>query len=148
MAGAHDEFASYAHGSRGSAVISISGHTPARCRISRTQNPTAAAADIAWRADRDEPNPYQLEWNHLMEAIRNNRQYSEVARGAEASLITAMGRMAAHTGRVITRDQMLACQHEFAPNVDQLRLDGPAPLVAVDGRYPVPRPGQLTDREY
>ena len=148
MAGAYDEFASYAHGSRGSAVISISGHTPARCRISRTQNPTAAAADITWRADREEPNPYQLEWNHLMDAIRNNRQYNEVARGAEASLITAMGRMAAHTGRVINRDQMLACPHEFAPNVDRLTLDGPAPLVAVNGRYPVPRPGQLTDREY
>ena len=59
------------------------------------------------------------------------------ARGAEASLITAMGRMARHTGQVITRDQMLACTHEFAPQVDRLTL-GPAPLVAVDGRYPVP----------
>jgi predicted dehydrogenase len=148
MTGAHGEFASYAHGSRGSAVISISGHTPARCRISRTQNPTAGNADITWRADRDEPNPYQLEWNHLMDAIRNNRAYSEVQRGAEASLITAMGRMAAHTGQVITRDQMLACTHEFAPNVDRLTLDGPSPLQAVDGRYPVPQPGILTTREY
>ena len=148
MAGAHDEFASYAHGSRGSAVISISGHTPARCRISRTQIPTAAAADIAWRADRDEPNPYQLEWNHLMDAIRNNRPYNEVARGAEASLITAMGRMAAHTGQVITRDQMLACTHEFAPQVDRLTMESPAPLQLVDGKYPVPQPGILTTREF
>ena len=36
-------------------------------------------------------------------------------RGAEASLVTAMGRMAAHTGQVITRDQMLNSDHEFAP---------------------------------
>src|SRR5207249_2812041 len=148
MAGAHNEFASYAHGSRGSAVISISGHTPARCRISRTQNPTAPAADIIWRADREEPNPYQLEWNHLMDAVRNNRPYNEVARGAEASLITAMGRMAAHTGQVITRDQMLNHTHEFSPQVDRLTLDSPAPLQMVDGRYPVPRPGILTNREY
>jgi predicted dehydrogenase len=147
MAGAHNEFASYCHGSRGSAVISISGHTPARCRISRTQNPTSMA-DLTWRAPREEPNPYQLEWDHLMDAVRNNRPYNEVERGAEASLITAMGRMAAHTGQVITRDQMFNCQHEFAPQVDRLTLDGPAPLVAVDGRYPVPRPGQLTTREY
>src|SRR5205814_8958109 len=128
-----------------------SSQRTARCRIQRSQN-LASMKDIAWRfgnrANAPEPNPYQLEWNHLLDAIRNNRAYNEVARGAEASLITAMGRMAAHTGRIITRDQMLACQHEFAPNLDQLRLDGPAPLVAVDGRYPVPRPGQLTDREY
>jgi predicted dehydrogenase len=147
MSGAHNEFASYAHGARGSAVISANGHTPARCRISRTQNPTNNA-DVTWRANRDEPDPYQLEWDHLMDAIRNNRPHNEVARGAEASLITAMGRMAAHTARVITRDQMLNCQHEFAPQVDRLTMDSPAPLQMVDGRYPVPQPGILTTREF
>ncbi len=78
-----------------------------------------------------------------MDAIRNNRQYSEVARGAEASLITAMGRMAAHTGQVITRDQMLNCQHEFAANVDRLTLDGPAPLRRRE--RPLPRPAARHD---
>src|SRR5207245_2712039 len=121
VTGAHTQFSSYAHGSRGAAVISISSHHPARCRIHRGQN-IANMEDIAWRfggrANASEPNPYQLEWNHLLDAIRNNRAYNEVARGAEASLITAMGRMAAHTGRIITRDQMLANTHEFAPTVD------------------------------
>ena len=152
MAGAQEEFASFAHGSRGSAVISLNGHSPAQCRISRTQVPVPRnAADLVWRGPpRDqEPNPYQLEWNDLMAAIRNNRPYNEVARGAEASLVTAMGRMAAHTAQVITRAQMLGCPHEFAPTVDRLTLDGPAPLHADEnGRYPVPRPGMLRDREY
>ena len=106
-------------------------------------------ADVAWRYDqpRNEPDPYQLEWNNLMAAIRANRAYNEVARGAEASLITAMGRMAAHTGQVITRDQMLNHTHEFAPQVDRLTMDSPAPLQLVDGKYPLPEPGTLT-REY
>lgn len=149
MTGAHNEFASYAHGTRGSAIISASGHTPSRCRIHRGQNPSNTE-DIAWRWGRpqDEPNPYQLEWNHLLDAIRNNRAYNEVARGAEASLITAMGRMAAHTGQVITRDQMLNCQHEFAPTVDRLTFDSQAPLTLVDNKYPVPQPGILRDREF
>jgi predicted dehydrogenase len=148
MTGAHSQFSSFAHGTRGSAVISISGHSPARCRIHRGQNVTNTM-DVAWRfGQRDEPNPYQLEWNHLMDAIRNNRAHNEVARGAEASLITAMGRMAAHTGRIVTRDQMLNCQHEFAPTVDRLTADSEAPLAARDNRYPVPQPGILTDREY
>src|ERR671936_191278 len=39
--GCKQEFASYAHGTKGSAVISASGHWPSNCRISKTQNPTS-----------------------------------------------------------------------------------------------------------
>ena len=61
-----------------------------------------------------------------------------------------MGRMSAHTGQPITRDQMLECDHEFAPHVDRLTKDGPAPLVAdaKTGKYPVPQPGIKTTREF
>jgi predicted dehydrogenase len=151
MPGCQNEFASYAHGSRGSAIISSNGHAPSRARIFRSQNPTLANdADVSWRWGRpnDEPNPYRLEWVHLMAAIRNNRAYNEVARGAEASLITAMGRMAAHTGQIVTRDQMLRHDHEFAPTVDRLTLESAAPLQLVNGKYPVPQPGIVTNREY
>ena len=149
MEGCHSEFASYAHGSRAAATISYSGHSPCRARIFRGQNISNRAENIAWRFPNNEPNPYQLEWDHLMDAIRNNRPYNEVRRGAEASLITAMGRMAAHTGQIITRDQMLASNHEFAPEVDRLTMDSPAPLrLGADGKYPVPQPGILTTREY
>jgi predicted dehydrogenase len=147
MSGCHNQFASYAHGTRGSATISANGHTPCRCRTFRGQN--IRNADIVWRAAQEEPDPYQLEWNDLLQAIRQNRPYNEVRRGAEASLITSMGRMAAHTGQVITRDQMLNHDHEFAPTVDQLAMDSPAPLrLGEDGKYPVPRPGIVTRREY
>jgi predicted dehydrogenase len=147
MDGAHHEFASYAHGSKGSAVISTSGHTPARCRLYKGQN--LAKGDLVWRFATPEPNPYQLEWDHLMDAIRRDKPYNEIKRGAEASLVTAMGRMAAHTGRVVTRDEMLNCEHEFAPEVDQLAMDSPAPLLATpDGKYPVPQPGIKGRREY
>jgi predicted dehydrogenase len=147
MTGCHQQFASLAHGTKGSAVISTSGHFPAKSKLYKNQDMTNA--NIVWKCRADEPDPYQLEWDHLLEAIRNDKPYNEVRRGTEASLITAMGRMAAHTGKVITRDQMFNCEHEFAPNVDQLTLDGPAPLLAgPDGKYPVPQPGKLTTREY
>jgi predicted dehydrogenase len=150
--GCHQEFASYAHGTRGSAIISSNSHTPARCRIFRSQNNVRTNTnndDIVWRAPQQEPDPYQLEWDNLLGAIRNDRPHNEARRGAEASLITAMGRMAAHTGQIITRDQMLACEHEFAPEVDRLTIDGPAPLrLGADGKYAVPQPGIQTRREY
>jgi hypothetical protein len=57
--------------------------------------------------------------------------------------------MSAHTGQIITFDQMLNSPHEFAPDVDKLTLDGPAPLnLGADGKYPVPEPGIKKDREY
>jgi len=43
----------------------------------------------------------------------------------------------------------LALDHEFAPNVDKLTMDSPAPLLAgPDGKYPVPQPGITVRREY
>jgi hypothetical protein len=104
---------------------------------------------LIWRFPQPEPNPYQLEWDHLIDAIRRDKPFNEIERGAIASLVTSMGRMAAHTGNVITYDQMLNCPHEFAPNVAQFTMDSPSPLKAdSEGRYPLPQPGVLKDREY
>ena len=128
-------------------MISAANHFPARSRI--LDGHDLENAPVVWRARREEPNPYQLEWKHLLHAIRNDLPYNEIKRGVEASLVTAMGRMAAHTGQVITWDQMLDCPHEFAPGVGKLTANGPAPLLAVaGGRYPVPEPGVKRDREY
>jgi predicted dehydrogenase len=147
MPGCQQEFASFAHGSKGSAVISTAAHTPAHCRIYRGQK--LDRKDLAWAYPPHEPNPYQVEWEDLMDAIRNNKPYHEVQRGAEASLVTSMGRLAAHTGQRVTYEQMLTHEHEFAPTVDKLTFNAPAPLqLGPDGKYPVPEPGIKTKREY
>src|ERR671936_319032 len=52
--GCDQRFASYAHGTRGSAIISTSGHSPARCRIYKGQNFTPK--DLVWRFPSEEPN--------------------------------------------------------------------------------------------
>jgi predicted dehydrogenase len=145
--GCYQEFASYAHGTKGSAVISSAGHTPARCRLYKGQN--FVSKDMTWRFASEEPDPYQLEWEHLLQAIRKDKPYNEAKRGAEASLVTAMGRFSAHTGKLVTYDQMLNQEHELASGLDQLTMDSPAPLLAGrDGKYPVPRPGISTKREF
>jgi len=147
MPGCKQEFASYAHGQKGTAVISTSGHTPAKCRLYKGQNMTDA--NLTWSYGSKEPNPYQLEWDHLIEAIRSDKPYNEAKRGTEASVVTSMGRMAAHTGREITFEQMLNCEHEFAPTVDKLTIGGPAPVTAdKNGNYPIPQPGLKSKTEY
>jgi predicted dehydrogenase len=147
VTGCHEEFASYAHGAKGSAVISTQGHAPGKVRIYRGHNMTSE--NLLWAFPQPEPSPYQLEWDDLINAIRQDQPFNEAKRGAIASLVTSMGRMAAHTGRVVTYDNMLNCKHEFALEVDKLTMDSPAPLQAgPDGKYPVPVPGKITDREY
>ncbi len=113
------------------------------------QNPERS--NMLWQSkvNRDERNPYQNEWNDLMDAIRSDKPYNETEHGVQASLVTSMGRMAAHTGQEITYDDMLNCDHEMAPGLDKLTIDSPAPLRAgPDGKYPVPQPGITKDREY
>lgn len=146
--GCHQEFASFVHGTKGSAVISSNSHTPAKCRIYKGQKFTKN--ELVWAFPQPEQNPYQLEWDHLVNAIRKDKLYNEVKRGAEASLVTSMGRMAAHTGQVVTFDDMLNCPHEFAPSVDKLAMNSPAPLQidSSSGHYPYPQPGLVKDREY
>jgi hypothetical protein len=149
MTGCKDESSSTAHGTKGSAIISHSGHTPGRCRIYGDHLMKRGTEKWAFPQDPPEPNPYQTEWDDLAAAIINNTPYNEVPRGVEASVATSMGRMAAHTGREVTFEQMLNSTHEFAPGVDQMTEDGPAPVMPdKDGRYPVPEPGRKTDREY
>ncbi len=148
MDGCQNEFAVYAHGTKGCAVVSLSGHHPAKCAIYKGQK--FAKEDLVWAYPPPEPNPYQLEWEHLMEAIRKDKPYNEVERGTMASLVTSMGRLACHTGQLVKTDEYLRQHdHEFAPNVDKLVLGGEAPLKAdANGKYPVPAPGLVTHQEY
>jgi len=147
MSGCHNEFASYAHGTKGTAIISTAAHTPGKVRTFKGHHFTKD--ELIWAYPQPEQNPYQLEWDDLIDAIRGDKPYNEVERGAIASLVTSMGRMAAHTGRIVTYDEILNCPHEFAPDVDKLTMDSPAPLrLRDDGTYPVPMPGIITKREY
>ncbi|WP_153557059.1 Gfo/Idh/MocA family oxidoreductase [Roseimaritima sediminicola] len=145
--GCKQEFASYAHGSKGSAVISTASHTPAKSRIFTDQ--TMESDSLAWAFPQPERNPYQLEWDHLIDAVRNDLPYNEVERGVMASAVTSMGRMVAHTGQEMTLEQFMKHDHEFAPEIESLTLDSESPLKAnADGKYPVPMPGLVKKQEY
>jgi hypothetical protein len=147
MNGCKDEFATYVHGTKGMAVVSAAGHTPARSKTFKGQ--AIKSENLIWAAEQPESNPYQNEWDDLVDAIRNDKPYNEAENGAMASLVTAMGRMAAHTGQLVTLEELLNHEHEFAPEVETMTMDGPAPVTSdSDGKYPVPEPGFKKKREY
>jgi predicted dehydrogenase len=147
MPGCYNDMSSVVHGTKGSAIVSTSGHFPGKVRTFKGQRQERKEA--TWSYPQPEKSPYALEWQDLIEAIVNDQPYNEVPRGVEASLVSSMGRMAAHTGVEITYDQMLNCPHEMAPGVGNFAMNGPAPVTPdSEGRYPVPQPGIITDREY
>lgn len=146
MTGAEGIYSSYVHGSKGMAIASRANDCGAPSAIYKGQN--ANPSNLVWES-KDRSNPYQNEWDALITAIRTDKPFNELKRGVEASVVTSMGRMAAHTGQVITYDQMLNCEHEFAPGLDKLTETSPAPLQPdAKGLYPKPQPGITKKREY
>lgn len=147
MLNCKDQQASYVYGSKGMAIVSTAGHTPGRCRIYKGWNRNRE--NLTWAFPQPELNPYDLEWEDLMEAIKNNTPYNEVPRGVAASVATNMGRYSGHVGQEVTYEEMLNHPHEFAPGIDHLDENTKPPVVPdANGRYPVPQPGQIRDREY
>ena len=149
MTGCEGIYSSYAHGTKGIAIVSKSGDCGMPSSIYRGQN--TSRDNMIWESKvrPDERNPYQNEWNDLVDAIRSDTPYNETASGVNTSLVTSMGRMAAHTGQEITYEGILNCDHEMAPGLDKMTMDSPAPLQpGPDGRYPVPQPGITKQREY
>ena len=149
MNGCNDIYSSYAQGSKGMAIVSKANDCGFPSMTFKTQAPKRS--EMIWQAKEiaGQQDPYENEWNDLLEAIRNDKPYNEVERGVKASVTSSMGRMAAHTGQEITFEDMLNCDQEFAPGADKFTFESPAPLVSdKNGRYPIPAPGITRKHEY
>jgi predicted dehydrogenase len=145
----YQEFASHANGTKGYALISGPGGHASQARIHKGQGPKSELAWMFGTEDggrpRRENSAYVDEWDHLLDAIVNDKPYNEVERGVAASVVTSMGRMASHIGREVTYDEMLNCSHDFCSGIDEIvDEDSASPLLAnADGSYAIPQPGQL-----
>jgi hypothetical protein len=149
MIGAANFYSSYLHGTKGSAIASKNGDCGPPSSIYKGQKPDRDQKVWESEVAPEEGNPYQNEWNDLIDAIRNDKPYNEAERGVMASAVTSLGRKAAHTAQEITLDDMLNSPEEYAPDVDKFTDDSPAPVKAdAEGKYPIPMPGLLKTTEY
>jgi predicted dehydrogenase len=149
MTGCNDIYSSYAQGTKGMAIIAKHGDIGDPSATFTGQNPTRK--NMIWQSEvpRDQRDAYQNEWNTLVDVILDDVPYNEVERGVKSSLVTSMGRRAAHCGQEITFDDMLNSDHEYAPGVAEFTFESEAPLVAdAEGFYPKPMPGLTRMREY
>jgi predicted dehydrogenase len=137
------EFATYVQGSKCAAKFSGDVHAP-DCLIYKDQR--TERNNVAWRAPRETVNPWQAEWEVLLNAIRQNQPHNELPRAAYSNLGAIMGRAAVHMGRTITWEQALASNFKFCADEGALTADSPAPVQADEqGRYPAPVPGKWVE---
>lgn len=149
MAGAHTIFSSYLNGTKGCAIASRANDCGGPSAIFQGQLPENSKQLWQSSAPPSEANPYQNHWNALVDAICNDKPFNEVEQGVMASVVGSMGRKAAHTATEVTFEAMLNSPVEYAPGLDRWTDDSPPPVRAdADGKYPVPQPGLVTDREY
>ena len=114
-------------------------------RIYKSQKMTKE--NLVWEYRETEPNPYDVEWQLLLDAIRQNKPHNESRRAAEADLMALMGRMATRSGAYLTRDEAMNSNYQFVDNIDGMTLDTPAPIHSdANGMYAAAQPG--VTREY
>jgi len=126
------------HGTKGSAVLGEGIPNPLIYKGHKRVD-----ENIIWRFKGKGGDQYQIEHDRLFEAIRQNKPYNETKRCAEASLTGILGRMAAESGQEIGWQQAMDSDLVLAPNLENLTMDGPAPVMPDEqGRYPVGMPGK------
>lgn len=139
MNGCWQTYADYAHGSKGSAQImgNLGNPDPKIFKSQRMVN-----EEVVWRYGQPDCNPYHEEWQLLLDAIRQDKPHNEARRAGEANLATLMGRMAVHTGQMVTWEEALNSQVQLVQDIDRMTPNTTPPITAgPDGIYAAPQPG-------
>lgn len=134
-----NQFATFAHGTKCAGQFSGDIHA-GTTRIYKDQR--IAKDNIAWEAPKETYNPWDAEWNVLLDSIRNNKPQNETKRAALSNFADLMGRAALHSGKVITWDELYNSEFQFVDNIDGMDYDTEPPVKSgPNGYYPVPIPG-------
>jgi predicted dehydrogenase len=87
-------------------------------------------------------NPYFIEHQVLLDSIRLGKPIDESQYGAESTMTSILGRLAAHSGQVVTWDDALNSEIRLIPENQRWAFDADPPVMPdKDGNYPIPVPG-------
>ncbi len=94
-----------------------------------------------WQRDESAGNPYQIEHDRFFEAIMMDKPINDTEYGAKSTLVAIMGRMAAHSGKMVTWEE--AKKSETILLQDGMTWDTTPPVVPDENfMYNVPIPGR------
>jgi predicted dehydrogenase len=102
---------------------------------------------VIWQTEKEKKgdqtsDPYQVEHNDLMAAIRDNKPYNEAYYGAASTMTAILGRMATYSGVEIAYDDALNFGYGIMPKDFDWKADpGPKPDKET-GLYPCAMPGK------
>ena len=103
-------------------------------RLYKSQNQTPE--NLIWKFGQTEINPYQREWQLLLDAIRQDKPHNEARRAAEANFTAILGQAAVHTGQFLTIDEVRKSNVQYVNDIDHMTFDTPPPIRAnPDGTY-------------
>ena len=95
---------------------------------------------VLWNWREDEPNEYEVEHDVLFRSILNGKHVNDTEYGAKSTLTTIMGRMAMHSGRIMTIEDVLQSEKSLLP--DKFTWDAEMPDIPdANGNYPTAMPG-------
>ncbi|GGG79799.1 oxidoreductase [Parapedobacter pyrenivorans] len=93
-----------------------------------------------WRSE-SRANSYQLQHDQFFAAIRDNTPMNDTEWAAMSTMTTILGRMAAHSGKLVEWEDALNSELSILP--ETFAWDAAPPtLPDNEGRYPIPIPGQ------
>jgi predicted dehydrogenase len=91
--------------------------------------------------DSDAPNAYQIEQDRFIEAIIKDLPLNDTEFGANSSLSAILGRMACHSGQLVTWEEAMNSNVDLAP--DEMDWSTTPPILPdKNGMYPIPVPGR------
>lgn len=94
-----------------------------------------------WRRQRgNEENAYQIEHDKLFEAVRANKPLNDTEWGAMSTMTTILGRMAAHSGKLVEMNEAINSALTLLPKRFDWDAEPPV-LPDKNGIYPVAIPG-------
>ncbi len=133
------EFATYVHGTKKAGQFSGNVH---KATVHMFKDQHIAKKNIEWTPKKDTKSPWDYEWIHFIESIRNNKPHNECKRAVYSDYATLMGRAAAHSNNVVTWDQITNSKFQFCDYLDTINENSPVPVKADEnGFFPAPAAG-------
>jgi predicted dehydrogenase len=135
-----NEFATFVHCSKRAGQFSGKVH---KATVHMFNDQRISEDNIAWSPEPDAYSPWDYEWIHFIDSIRNDRPHNEAKRAVYSDYASLMGRAAAHTNQIVTWDEITNSQFQFCDYLDDLSFDSPPPVLADEqGYFPAPVAGE------
>jgi len=136
MAGTPCFYTDYILGTKGMAIVLGGFKIMKNCSF-------GSSNETVWAYKGPTPNPYQVEHQLLIDAIRNDKPYNEGHRAAQAALAGIMGRMAFESGQHIQSAAAHESNIQLFPDIDSITWNTKPPVEPdAAGHYPYAIPGK------